>query len=88
MAVDDILLAPESFQTIYLRREDRVILRTERGEKIIIKRIIPEEWVPYRIYDYELALNEKKKEIFLFDRSFAAQISGELRRNLLQANTE
>jgi hypothetical protein len=88
MAVDDILLAPESFQTIYLRREDRVILRTERGEKIIIKRIIPEEWVPYRIYDYELSLNEKKKEIFLFDRSFAAQISGELRRNLLQANTE
>ena len=38
-AIDDIILAPESFQTIYLRREDRVIMRTERGAKIIIKRI-------------------------------------------------
>jgi hypothetical protein len=87
MAVDDILLAPESFQTIYLRREDRVILRTERGEKIIIKRIIPEEWQPYRIYDYEVALNEKKKEIFLFDSNFAKQVSGELRQNLLRSTT-
>lgn len=87
MAVEDILLAPESFQTIYLRREDRVILRTERGEKIIIKRIIPEEWQPYRIYDYEVALNEKKKEIFLFDSNFAKQVSGELRQNLLRSTT-
>ena len=87
MAVDEILLAPESFQTIYLRREDRVILRTERGEKIIIKRIIPEEWQPYRIYDYEVALNEKKKEIFLFDSNFAKQVSGELRQNLLRSTT-
>jgi len=39
MAVDIIKLAPESFQTIYLRKEDRVILRTEQGRKIIIKRI-------------------------------------------------
>lgn len=88
MAVDDILLAPDSFQTIYLRREDRVILRTERGEKIIIKRIIPEEWIPYRYYDYELQRNEKKKEIFLFDRSFVGQISNELRRSLQKAITE
>ena len=63
MAVDIVKLAPESFRTIYLRKEDRVILRTEQGRKIIIKRIIPEEWKPYRIYDYEIALNERKKEI-------------------------
>ena len=51
MAVDQVILAPESFRTIYLRREDRVILLTEQGRKIIIKRIIPEEWIEYRIYD-------------------------------------
>ena len=36
MAVDIIKLAPESFQTIYLRKEDRVILRTEQGRKITL----------------------------------------------------
>jgi hypothetical protein len=77
MAVDEILLAPESFQTIYLRREDRVILRTEQGRKIIIKRIIPEEWEPYRIYQYEQDLNDNKKEIYLFDKNFTAQLSKE-----------
>ena len=76
-AVDEILLAPESFRTIYLRREDRVIMRTEQGQKIIIKRIIPEEWEPYRIYEYEEALNNNKKEIYLFDRDFLGQITKE-----------
>lgn len=66
MAIEDIILTPESFQTIYLRKEDRVILRTEKGAKIIIKRIIPDEWVPYRLYDYESDLNNNKKEILLF----------------------
>ena len=75
--VDEILLAPDSFRTIYLRREDRVILRTEQGRKIIVKRIIPDEWEPYRIYDYELALNENKKEIRLFDNRFTNQITKE-----------
>lgn len=76
-AVDEILLAPESFRTIYLRREDRVIMRTEQGQKIIIKRIIPEEWEPYRIYEYEEALNNNKKEIYLFDKSYLGQITKE-----------
>ena len=75
MAIDDILLAPESFRTIYLRRADRVILRTETGRKIIVKRIIPDDWEPYRIYDYEYALNENKKEIQLFDNRFLNQLS-------------
>lgn len=77
MAVDNILLSPESFRTIYLRKEDRVILRTERGAKIIIRRIVPEEWKPYRIYDYEEDLNNNKREIFLFDNKFITQISRE-----------
>lgn len=76
-AVDEILLAPESFRTIYLRREDRVIMRTENGVKIIIKRIIPDEWEPYRIYEYEQTLNDNKKEIYLFDKSFLGQLSKE-----------
>lgn len=82
MAVDDILLAPESFRTIYLRREDRVILRTEQGRKIIIKRIIPDEWEPYRIYEFEEATNENKKEIFLFDNRFLDQLTKDFIRSL------
>ncbi|MGA1048479.1 MAG: hypothetical protein ACO3UU_10730 [Minisyncoccia bacterium] len=81
-ALDEIILAPESFRTIYLRREDRVIMRTEQGRKIIIKRIIPEEWVPYRIYDFENTLNENKKEIYLFDNRYLSQLTKEFVANL------
>jgi len=77
MAVDQVILAPESFRTIYLRREDRVILLTEQGRKIIIKRIIPEEWQPYRVYDYEKDRNAAKAEIFLFDNRFLPQLTRE-----------
>lgn len=82
MAVNDIILAPESFRTIYLRREDRVILRTERGEKIIIKRIIPDDWKPYRIYEYEETINNNKKEIFLFDNAYLNQINREFTKSI------
>ena len=81
-AVDEIILAPESFRTIYLRREDRVILRTENGRKIIVKRIIPEEWEPYRIYDYENTINENKREIYLFYNTFLDQIVREFRSSV------
>lgn len=77
MAVDIIKLSPESFQTIYLRNESRIILRTEQGRKIIIKRIIPEEWIPFRVYEKENIINENKKEIFLFDNRFTAQLNRE-----------
>mgnify|MGYP000067549807 CR=1 FL=1 len=82
MAVNDIILAPESFRTIYLRREDRVILRTERGQKIIVKRIIPDDWIPYRIFEYETQLNDNKKEIFLFDNAFLGQLSREFKNSV------
>jgi len=85
MAVDIIKLAPESFQTIYLRKEDRVILRTEQGRKIIIKRIIPDEWKAWRIYDQELYDNENKREIFLVDRSFLPLVEQEFRRKIRQS---
>lgn len=83
MAVDIVKLAPESFRTIYLRKEDRVILRTEQGRKIIIKRIIPEEWQPWRIYDQELTINENKKEIFLVDKLYLPQIEAEFKKKIV-----
>ena len=78
MAVDQIRLAPDSFRTIFLRKEDRVILRTEAGRRIIIKRIIPEEWNPYRVYDYEQTLNENKRNIQLIDRNYLPEIEKDL----------
>lgn len=82
MAVELVRLAPESFRTIYLRREDRVILRTETGRKIIIKRIIPDEWKPWRIYDDEDAKNSNKKEIFLIDKRFLPQVVNEFKQKI------
>ena len=80
--VDIIKLSPDSFRTIYLRKEDNIILRTERGKRIILKKIIPEEWKPYRIYDYENAVNENKRNILVVDNKFAPQIDRELQEKL------
>lgn len=82
MAVDQIKLSPDSFRTIFLRAENRVILQTEAGRKIIIRRIVPEEWKPYRLYDYEKALNDNKREIFLVDRLYLSQIEKEFAESL------
>lgn len=79
MAVDLVKLSPDSFRTLFLRKEDRVILRTEAGNRIIIKRIIPEEWSPYRVYEYEQALNDNKRNIFLIDKNYVPQIEKEIR---------
>ena len=82
MAVDNIILAPESFRTIYLRREDRVIMRTERGQKIIIKRIVPDDWVAYRVFEHETLINENKKEIFLFDNTYTNQLTSQFKASV------
>jgi hypothetical protein len=82
MAVDQIKLSPDSFRTIFLRKENRVILRTEAGKRIVINRIVPEEWTPYRVYDYEKALNDNKREIFLVDRAYLEQIEKEFAESL------
>lgn len=86
MAVDIIRLAPESFRTIYLRREDRIILRTESGYKIIIKRIIPDEWKPWRIYEDEEAKNDNKKEIYLIDKRFLPLVVEEFKNKIRSPN--
>jgi hypothetical protein len=83
MAIEQFVLSPESFRTIYLRKEDRVILRTERGAKIIIRRIIPDDWIPYRLFDYENDLNNNKKEILLFDKKYLNQIDREFKESMI-----
>ena len=75
---DQIILSPESFKTLYLRAENNVILTTEGGRRIIVERIISNEWTPYRIYDSELAKNENKRNIFLVDKKYLSQIEKEL----------
>lgn len=79
---DIIKLSPDSFKTIYLRKEDNIILRTEQGRRIILEKLIPEEWIPYRIYDYENAINENKRNIYLIDKSFLPRIDEEFRDKL------
>jgi hypothetical protein len=37
------------------------------------------EWSPVRIYDYELELNENKRNIFLFNRAYASQAEADLK---------
>jgi hypothetical protein len=82
MSIDFIKLAPNSFKTIFLRREDRLILRTEAGRRIVVQRIIPEEWKAYRFYEYEQALNDNKRNIQLVDRVYLSQIEKELEDKL------
>lgn len=44
--------------------------------------ITTSEWTPVRIYDYELELNEKKRNIFLFNSIYATQAESELKELL------
>lgn len=80
--VDQVTLKanPESFETTYSRAEDGMILRNERGEPIVVERVIPEGWLPVRVYEYEQYLNENKREIRLIDRQYRDQIDSELTR--------
>lgn len=40
------------------------------------------DWTAVRIYDYEMGLNEKKRNIFLFSKNYAAQAESELKELL------
>lgn len=40
------------------------------------------DWYPVRIYDYELELNENKRNIFLFNRAYASQAESDLKELL------
>lgn len=80
MAVDRLILNPDSFKTIYLRKEDDIILRSENGKRIYIRKLIPEEWTPTRVYEYEHNLNENKRNILLIDKQFLPVIEKDLKR--------
>lgn len=82
MSIDIVKLSSDSFRTLFLRKEDGIILRTESGKRIIIKRIIPDEWKPYRIYEYEQALNDNKRNIQLIDRAYLSQIEKDIEDKL------
>jgi hypothetical protein len=80
MAIDRLILNPESFRTIYLRKEDNIILRTEKGRRIVIRQIIPQEWIPTRLYDYEYEMNESKRNILLVDKQYLPVVEKDLKR--------
>lgn len=82
MAVDRLILNPDSFKTLYLRAENNVILRTENGRRIVVSKIVPEEWTPTRIYDYEYELNENKRNIFLVDAQYLPVVEKDLKKLL------
>jgi hypothetical protein len=81
---DIVRISPESFRTLFLRREDEVILLSENGRRITVRQIIPEEWKPVRIYDYEKQQNENKREIILVDKVYRNQVVEEFKRSLRQ----
>ncbi len=80
MTIDRLILNPESFRTIYLRKEDNIILRTEKGRRIVIRQIIPQEWIPTRLYDYEYEMNENKRNILLVDKQYLPVVEKDLKR--------
>lgn len=77
---DIVKLGPESFLTLYLTTETDIILRTEKGQRIVIDKIVPDEWIPMRIYDYERMLNENKRNIIVVDKDYLQQIDKEFKR--------
>jgi hypothetical protein len=79
---DIVRISPESFRTIFLRREDEVILLTESGRRLIVRQIIPEEFKPIRVYDYEKQQNDNKREIVLIDKIYRNQFVEEFKRSL------
>ena len=77
--IEDVKITPESFETLYLREEDGTIVLTENGKRIIINRVVPPEWKPVRVYDYERQLNDNKKEIVLVEQSYYKQLEKQFR---------
>lgn len=77
-----VRISPESFITLFLRKENGEILLTEDGRRIVVRQIIPPEWKPIRIYDFEKQINENKREIVLVDKRYRNQVVEEFRRSV------
>lgn len=82
MAIELIRMSPETLRTLFLRSEDGQILLTESGRRIIIRQIVPEDFIPIRLYDYEKQQNDNKREIRLVDRVYRNQIVEEFKRSI------
>ncbi len=80
--VDIVRISPESFRTLFLRKEDESILLTENGRRIVIREIIPEDFKAVRLYDYEKQQNENKRNILLIDKIYRNQVVEEFKRSL------
>lgn len=82
MATEIIRISPETFRTLFLRREDGEIILSEDGRRLIVRQIIPEDVIPVRIYDYEKQQNENRREIVLIDRAYRNQVISEFKGSL------
>ena len=77
-----VRISPESFITLFLRKENGEILLTEDGRRIVVRQIIPPEWTAIRVYDFEKQINENKREIVLVDKRYRNQVVEEFRRSV------
>lgn len=77
--IEYIKLTPESFNTIYDREANGQIVEVN-GKRVVITRVIPIEWKAVRVYDYELQLNENKKEIVLVEQSLYPSLDKQFKR--------
>jgi hypothetical protein len=82
MPAEIIKISPETFNTLFLRNEDGVILLAANGRRIVVNQFIPDEWIPVRVYELERQLNENKREIVLIDKLYKNQIVKEFRETL------
>lgn len=80
--VDIVRISPETFRTIFLRKENEEIILTENGRRIVLRQIIPEDFKPVRLYEYEKQQNENKREILLVDKIYRNQVAEEFKRSL------
>lgn len=75
---DNILLyykLNENGERVYISKDSLPLENTT----VILGREIAEEWIPYRIYDYEMELNESRREIFIVDKNYYDQIEKEFK---------
>jgi hypothetical protein len=79
---DIVRVSPESFRTLFLRKEDGDYILSENGRRIIASQIVEEGWKSVRAYEYEKQQNENKREILLIDRIYRNQVVEEFRRSL------
>lgn len=82
MSIEIVRMSPETLRTLFLRTEDGEIILTENGRRIVIRQVVPQGFIPIRLYDYEKQQNENKREIRLIDRAYRNQVVEEFKRSI------